>query len=132
MENLTSMKDKGILAGNGKVKKILTAGSTVIDDLASEANHLFDYSRGLDAKSRYIEQNRLKNPLWNNAGLFDFMHNMTTYTPPQKQTGLVNPEALKFVLLLGAIGFAVYVFLPKQYPIQKKVLVKKIKHLKIK
>ncbi len=122
----TYLQDAGILSGDGKGKKIFTTISTIIDELSREANSVFDFAKGKESKTNKIEQNRLRNPFWNNSGLPNYMHYMTTLPPPAKQAGLVNSEALKFVLLLGAIGFAVYKLMPEQNSIHKKVLAKKL------
>ncbi len=121
MENLkiTDRQDKGLLAGNGKWKKIFSAIPNVVDDLAREANQLFDYSAGKNARTIAIEQNRIKNPLWNNTGLFHYMNNTRVQTLPQKRAGLIDPNAFKFVLLLGVAGFVIYKLLPTSKPQEK-------------
>ncbi len=127
-------QETGLLSGKGKgkgkVKKIFTTIFHVIDDLALEASHVFDYAMGKEARTTAIEQNRLKNPLWNNTGLFDYMHEMTDPPPAPKQAGLLDPNAIKFMLLLGVVGFGIYKMLPE--PEAPKQTPKKLKSIKLK
>ena len=113
------LSNNGLLAGDGKGKKIFTTISTVIDDLSREANSVFDYAKGKESKTNAISQNRLRNPFWDNAGLPGYMHYMTTAIPQQKQAGLIDPNAFKFVLLLGVAGFLIYKLLPTSKPEQE-------------
>ena len=79
--------------------------------------------------NRSMANQRAREPK-NNTALFTYMHNMTKQQPTK--TGLMNPNAVKFVLLLGVGSFFVVEMLhgkEDEADIEEKKLVSKKKKL---